>query len=287
MLINENTKILIVGLGVIGGSYAKALSKKSIKVDCITKNQSDIDLALHEKCIARGSTFVNAELVSNADLVIFALYPHTFIEWIKNYQHLLKSGAIITDVTGVKNGLVQEIQTVLRKDVEFIACHPMAGRERSGFAFSDDNVFKGANFIITPIPQNTQNAIETAHSLGSLLGFEKISQLSVAEHDKMIAFLSQLTHCIAITLMNCNNTPDLESFTGDSFRDLTRIAKINDEMWSELFIWNKNELVNQIDNFIDHFEILKELILNEDKEHLRELMQNSTQRRTLFDKPLK
>lgn len=287
MLINENTKILIVGLGVIGGSYAKALSKKGIKVDCITKNQSDIDLALREKCIARGSIFVNPEFVSNADLVIFALYPHTFIEWIKDYQHMLKTGAIITDVTGVKNGLVQEIQSVLRKDIEFIACHPMAGRERSGFAFSDDNVFKGANFIITPVPQNTQNAIETAHSLGSLLGFEKISQLSVAEHDKMIAFLSQLTHCIAITLMNCNNTPDLESFTGDSFRDLTRIAKINDEMWSELFIWNKNELIDQIDNFIDHFEILKELILNEDKEHLRELMQNSTQRRTLFDKPLK
>lgn len=287
MIIDKNTNVLIVGLGVIGGSYAKALSKKGIKVNCITKNQSDIDLAMQENCIVKGSTVVDPELVNNADLVIFALYPHTFIQWIKDFQHLLKSGAIITDVTGVKNGLVQEIQSVLRKDVEFISCHPMAGRESSGFKFSDDNVFKGANFIITPLPQNTQNAIETASCLGSLLGFGKISQLSVSEHDKMIAFLSQLTHCIAITLMNCNNTPNLEAFTGDSFRDLTRIAKINDEMWSELFIWNKNELVDQIDNFIDHFESLKELIISEDKERLRELMQNSTQRRSLFDKSLK
>ena len=285
MIINQDTNVLIIGLGVIGGSYAKALHKNGIEVNCITKNQADIDLAMQENCIKQGSTVVDPTLVQNADIVIFALYPHTFIQWIKEYQHLLKSGAIITDVTGVKNGLVQEIQAILRKDIEFIACHPMAGRESSGFAFSDDNVFKGANFLITPIPQNTQNAIETAECLGRLLGFGKITSLSVSEHDKMIAFLSQLTHCIAITLMNCNNTPNLETFTGDSFRDLTRIAKINDEMWSELFIWNKNELVDQIDNFIAHFESLKESILNEDKQHLRELMQNSTQRRSLFDKP--
>lgn len=285
MEINQNTNILITGLGVMGGSYAKALSKQGLKVNCITKSQSDIDLALKTGCIYKGTVEIDPQMVGSADLVIFALYPHIFIDWIKENQHLLKAGAIITDVTGVKNGIVQDVQSILRKDVEFIACHPMAGRESSGFAYSDDNVFKGANFIITPTELNTENGISTARSLGTMLGFLKISELTPQEHDKMIAFLSQLTHCIAVTLMNCNNTPNLESYTGDSFRDLTRIAKINAEMWSELFIWNKNELAEQMDNFIEHFEYLKEAILSENKEHLRELMQNSTQRRSLFDKP--
>jgi prephenate dehydrogenase len=122
--------------------------------------------------------------------------------------------------------------------------------------------------------------------LANELGFARISLLSPAEHDSMIAFLSQLTHCIAVTLMNANQTPNLEKFTGDSFRDLTRIAKINDVMWSKLFISNKEALLKEMDAFSAEFNRLRNLLEQENSEGMREMMRLSTARRSLFDKPI-
>lgn len=286
MKITTNTKFLIVGLGVIGGSYAMALSEKGYSVSSITLDQKDVDYAKQKKIIEYGTTVVEEDLVKNSDVIIFALYPHTFLEWIEKYQKFFKAGALITDVTGVKCGIVSAVQEILRDDVEFISAHPMAGREMSGVEYSDNKVFLGANYIITPTSKNTNEAIETCKFLGEILGFTRISTLTPEEHDKIIAFLSQLTHCIAITLMNCNDTLNLEKYTGDSFRDLTRIAKINDKMWSELFSWNKSELVSEMDKFINEFNNLKEMIANDDIESVRAKMQNSAKRRLLFDKKI-
>ena len=161
----------------------------------------------------------------------------------------------------------------------------MAGRERSGVEFSDEKVFCGANYIVTPTEKNTPEAIEFCKSLGEELGFARISELTPKKHDEMIAFLSQLTHCIAVVLMTCNTTPDLERYTGDSFRDLTRIAKINDEMWSELFLENKEILLEQMKGFSDEFERFRKMLEDGDREGMRESMRLSTARRTLFDKP--
>lgn len=285
MKITDNTKFLIVGLGVIGGSYAKALSRHGFHVRCITLEQNDIDYAKEHKMIEYGSTTVEKELLEWADIIVFALYPHTFIDWIKEYQGLLRSGTLITDVTGVKSGIVSAVQSILRDDVEFISAHPMAGRERSGVEYSDDTVFKGANYIVTPTEKNTPEAIEICKQLGELLGFFRISELEPAEHDKMIAFLSQLTHCIAVTLMNCNHSENLEKYTGDSFRDLTRIAKINDKMWSELFLWNKDALLHEMDAFADELKNFRDMLQSEDVEGMREKMRRSSELRSKFDKP--
>lgn len=285
MKLDKDTKILIVGLGVIGGGYATALTEKGYRVRCITKEQCDVDYALKRGMVEYGTTRVEPELVGDADLVIFALYPTVFIEWIREYQHLFKSGAIITDVSGVKLSVVGEIQNMLRDDVEFISAHPMAGRERSGVEYSDPGVFKGANYIITPTERNTEEAISLCRAIGEELGFARISILSPKEHDEMIAFLSQLTHCIAVTLMTCNTSDGLEKYTGDSFRDLTRIAKINDAMWSELFLMNKDALLSEMDSFIGEFERLRKMIECGDREGMREMMRLSTTRRSLFDKP--
>ncbi|MBO5945354.1 MAG: prephenate dehydrogenase [Clostridia bacterium] len=276
--------ILIVGLGVIGGSYAKALTAKGYTVSTITKNKEDLDFALENGIVNTGSTSVDASLIENAKLIVFALYPTVFIDWIKENQDLFTPGTIITDVTGVKGCVVEEIQRILRDDVEFISAHPMAGRESSGVHYSDPGVFKGANYIITPTARNTHGAIELCRSLGEELGFSKISELSVEEHDKMIAFLSQLTHCIAVSLMTCNNADGLEKYTGDSFRDLTRIAKINDKMWSELFIMNKKPLLEEMQRFIDEFTRFRDMIERCDVDGLREKMRESTARRATFDK---
>ena len=283
--LTKDTKILIVGLGVIGGSYARALSRNGYSVRCITKEQKDVDYALSLGMIEQGSTEVTKETVEWADLVVFALYPHIFIEWIKEYQHLFRAGTLITDVTGVKSRIVDKVQSILRPDVEFIAAHPMAGRESSGVEYSDDRVFIGANYIITPTERNTPEAIEACRALGEVLGFARITELSPEEHDRMIAFLSQLTHCIAVTLMTANDSPMMEKYTGDSFRDLTRIAKINDVMWSELFLLNREALLSQMDAFADEFDRFRTMLREEDGEGMRDVMRRATARRMLFDKP--
>jgi len=285
MKLTKDTNILIVGLGVIGGGYARALTKQGFHVRCITKEQKDIDYALSLGMIESGTTEVDPVLIGNADLIVFALYPQVFVDWLRDYQHLFRPGTLITDVTGVKRSIVQTVQSLLREDVEFIAAHPMAGRERSGVEYSDDKVFQGANFIITPTEKNTPEAIALCYELGRLLGFARITELTPQKHDEMIAFLSQLTHCIAVTLMTCNDSPSLEEYTGDSFRDLTRIAKINDEMWSELFLLNRDELLRQMDCFAAEFSRFRYMLAMGDREGMREAMRLSTARRGRFDKP--
>ena len=219
-------------------------------------------------------------------IIIFALYPQTFIDWIKKYQHLFSPGTLITDVTGIKSSVVYTIQEMLREDVEYIPAHPMAGRERAGVEFADPAVFKGANYIVTPTEKNTREAVKICKRLGEELGFLRISELTPEAHDEMIAFLSQLTHVIAVVLMNCNDAEGLEKYTGDSFRDLTRIAKINDRMWSELFLKNKDALLAEMDRFICEFTEFRNLLATDDGKRMREKMRSSTARRSLFDKPV-
>ncbi len=284
MKLIKKLNILIVGLGLLGGSYAKGLKKLGFQVNAITKEQSSIDFALEHGIIDYGTTEIEPEIIADADIVIFALYPHIFKEWIKMNQQYFKSGAIITDVTGVKSCIVYDIQNMLRSDVEFIAAHPMAGKETSGVENSDDAIFKGANYIVVPTEKNTNEAIELCANLGELLGFSKVAVLSVEKHDRMIAFLSQLTHCIAVSLMCSNDDPDLVEYTGDSFRDLTRIANINDEMWSELFLSNKEVLLEQMDIYRDTFDKLYNFINNDDRDGMRDMMRLSTARRREFNK---
>lgn len=284
MKITKNTNILIIGLGLIGGSYAKALKKKGFKVNAIDKNQESISYGLKNKIIDNGFTEVEKEIIQTADLIIFTLYPNVFIEWIKEYGKFISSKTVVTDVTGVKGGVVETIQSLLPNGVEFISAHPMAGRETSGVQNSNEEIFKNANYIVVPTDKNTEENILMCEELGAILGFSKISRLSVEEHDEMIGFLSQLTHCIAISLMTCNDSEHLVKYTGDSFRDLTRIAKINENMWTELFLLNKEALINQMDIFIKEFSDFRLLLVNGEDEKIKEKMRLSTKRRKYFDK---
>lgn len=280
----KDMNILIVGLGLMGGSYAMALKKQGIKVNAITKEQDSIDYAIENGIIDKGSTEIDADMIGEADLVVFALYPNVFKKWIESNQHLFKPGCIITDVTGVKTSVVYDIQKILRDDVEFIAAHPMAGREVYGVRNSDPSIFEKANYIVTPTEKNTSEAIRLCKELGEMLGFLRVSALSPEEHDEVIGFVSQLTHCIAITLMTCNEKENLEKYTGDSFRDLTRIARINEDMWSELFMMNKAALLTQMDMFEERFIDLRKMIRTDNVEGIKEMMRHSTKRRALFDK---
>ncbi|MBR3978782.1 MAG: prephenate dehydrogenase/arogenate dehydrogenase family protein [Oscillospiraceae bacterium] len=283
-MINNAKKILIVGLGLLGGSYAMALKKKGYTVTAIDVNPQSIDYALTNQLIDSGATTADPKLIADADIIVFALYPHTFTRWVKDHGHLIQPGTVVTDVTGVKSCIVYEVQDLLPEGVEFIAAHPMAGRELSGVENSDDSIFRGANYIVVPTDKNTFSAIELCKSLGQELGFKDVSLLPPEKHDEMIGFLSQLTHCIAVSLMCASDDPNLEKYTGDSFRDLTRIANINDEMWSELFLANRDCLLSQMDRYRNAFDRLYNCVKNADREEMRSMMRFSSERRRNFNK---
>lgn len=277
-------KILIVGLGLIGGSYAQGLKSKGYYVAAISNNPDDLKYAIEHHIIDEGTTEVTKEYLEKFHLIIFALYPKVFVEWIHTYGNMIADDTIITDVTGIKSAIVDQINQALRPSIEFIPAHPMAGKEVSGVQNADYNIFKSANYIITPTSNNTKKGLDVARAIGEELEFNHISLLSPQEHDQMIAFLSQLTHCIAVSLMCSQASEHLVEYTGDSFRDLTRIARINENMWSELFIMNKNELLSQIDLFLKQFVDLRNAIQDENIEKIKEMMILSTERRSYFDK---
>ena len=284
MTLDKDTRFLIVGLGLLGGSYAKALKKQGFSVEAVTRSQSTIDYALEQGIIDGGAAFPDPEIIGRADFVVLAMYPQTLLDWVKAHQRYFKPGALITDVTGVKTCVVEPVQQMLRPDVEFIAAHPMAGRETLGVRNADDSIFRGANYIVTPTEKNTPQAIEACEELGRVLGFARVSRLTPEKHDEMIGFVSQLTHAIAVALMTCNDIEGLEKYTGDSFRDLTRIAKINDEMWSELFLANREALLEQMDQFTAQFAVMRQQLAAGDREGMRDVMRRSTVRRKALEK---
>ncbi len=282
--LDKSKSVLIIGLGLLGGSYAMALKKKGYRVTAITKEKSSIEYAINNGIIDEGSTEIDKRLIEEASLIVFALYPKVFTEWIKENGSLIKEGSLVTDVTGVKGCIVDEIQANLPDGVEFISAHPMAGREVSGVEHSDDTIFKNANYIVVPTEKNTCEGVALCKALGEELGFSRISLLSPEKHDEMIAFLSQLTHCIAVSLMCSSDDENLVKFTGDSFRDLTRIANINDEMWSELFLLNRDALLSAMDSYRTAFDRLYNTVKEGKREEMREMMRLSTERRKRFNK---
>jgi prephenate dehydrogenase len=283
MTLDKNKKILIVGLGLIGGSYAAALSRAGYTVGGIDCSAQTVEYALSNGMITSGSVQVTADYVGQFDIVVFALYPHIMLEWTEEYGAYMKEGALVTDVTGVKSAVVYRMQELLGDDAEFVGAHPMAGREVGGIQNASAELFCGANYIVTPTERNTEEKILVCEAIGHAIGSGKISRLAPEKHDEMIGFLSQLTHAIAVALMTSKDSSHLLDYTGDSFRDLTRIAKINENMWTELFLLNKQELLAQMDLFLGRFGELRSALLREDKESLKQMMRLSTKSRELFD----
>ncbi len=276
--------ILIVGLGLLGGKYAQVLSGKGYPVWGIDRDPEAVRWALERAYIARGAAENFEELVTGAQRIVFALYPTAFLEWVKAYGHLIQPGTLITDVSGVKRGVVDPVQELLPEGVEFIASHPMAGRESSGITHSAEVDFAPANFIVTPTARNTPEAIAWCQDLARTLGFAHITTLTVAEHDRMIGYVSQLCHAIAVSLMCASDNSRLAEYTGDSFRDLTRIARINEKLWAELFLWNRDNLIGEIDMFDAAMQKLRTCLAEGDREGLEEMFRLSTVRRAAFDK---
>lgn len=281
----KQREFCIVGLGLLGGSYAIALTNAGCRVTAVDVRAEALDYARGQGWIAEGALPEQAEaLLGRAEVIVLGLYPQDVVPWVQQFQPFFQPGVLLTDVCGVKRAVVERVQDVLRPDAELIACHPMAGKEVSGVEYADCAIFRPANFLITPTEKNSAEAIAFAHELGRTLGFAHITELSCARHDEMIGYVSQLTHAIAVALMNANDDPELPLTTGDSFRDLTRIAKINDKLWSELFLENSDLLIQEIDRFSAELGKLRTALEQEDKDALCTMFRASTARRKLFDR---
>ena len=274
----------IIGLGLMGASFAKRLSPQKDKtIYGIDQNEQTIQTALELNIIKEGSTDPG-KLIKKCNLIILALYPTMIKPWIVENQQYLESGTILMDISGVKTNIVEPVQAILREDLELISIHPMCGRESRGIDFAQADIFDNANYITVPTNKNTPKAIEAAKQLGKDLRVKNISILSCEEHDRMIGFLSQLTHVIAVSLMNTHDNSHLVEYTGDSFRDLTRIATINEDLWSELFLLNKDILLDEIDQFLNATKHFRDSLEKEDINEMKRLFIQSTNRRKLFNK---
>ena len=273
-------KITIVGLGIIGGSYAKGLSMKGYEVYGVDKDLDTITYAMENGFIKHGELTPN-NLIPMADVVIIGLYPNAIIPFIKENISLFKDGQVVTDVCGVKGPICYEA-TKLLGDTLFVGSHPMAGREKIGIKFADEKIFKGTNFLICPINDTNPIAVEKVKEIVTALEFGKIHEITPEFHDEMIAYTSQLTHAIAVSLVNISNTLETQKFIGDSYRDLTRIAMINEKLWSELFLDNKDALINEIEMFQNELDSVKNAISNGDLKILEDKFISSRKKREVM-----
>ena len=271
--------ITIVGLGLIGGSYAEALKSLNPKnLWAIDIDEETLRYAEDKGMIDKGYTS-GEEPLKNSDIVIISLYPDHTLEFINNNMKHFKDDAIITDAVGIKENIIQNINEVLRDDLDFIGGHPMAGKETSGVKSASKDIFQGANYIITPTDNNKKENIDVVEDMARKMGFTKIVKIDPRKHDEIIAFTSQLPHVIAITMMNCNYIDNVNSFTGGSFNDVTRIAKINSSLWTELMIENDEHILAQIDLFQNYMTKMRNFIENKDHNSLKEILEESNKRK--------
>lgn len=283
----EELTVTIVGLGVIGAAFAQSFRKIGIKtIYGIDIDEETIKKAEEKNMINKGF-LETREPLQKSDLVIITLYPNIvksfFVNNIKNF----KENVIITDVIGIKGKIIKEIKPIIEKsekNIDFVFGHPMAGREKRGIDFADSKVFQNANYILIKDKKNKKENLELLSEIIKKMGFKSVSFLTAEEHDEIIAFTSQLTHAIAVSLVNSDNQKyDTNRFIGDSYRDLTRIAKINEDLWSELFLGNKENLLKMIQQFENELDIIKEALKNNDIGTLKEQFIISTRRRENID----
>ena len=272
-------KILIVGLGLIGGAYAKKLTELGHIVYGSNHRQKSIDFAIENKYIKEGN-IDPTNYIKNVNLIILGTYPSHILDFINKYKHLFTKDLVITDVCGVKSKYLLEA-TNNSLPATYLSHHPMAGREKKGIEFSHLVSFDQANYIITTVNnyKYSDYAYNMINNLGVELGFKNIKELNYLDHDFMIGYTSQLAHAIAVSLVNSDTKENTKYFIGDSYRDLTRIAMINEVMWTELFLENKDFLIQNIDNFMNELQKIRDAIKNNDTETLKELFIKSTNRR--------
>jgi prephenate dehydrogenase len=272
--------ITVVGLGLIGGSLAMALK------DLKPKNLWGIDIekstieAAEKKCIIhKGYTKPEIPL-KHSDIVIIALYPNLTEKFVKDNIKNFKKGAIITDVAGIKENLVNNINSFIPKSLDFIGGHPMAGSENKGLSFASKDIFNDANYIITPVEKNREENIKILESIAKKIGCKNVVRITPKAHDEIIAFTSHLTHVLAVALINSDIlNVETSLFIAGSFKDGTRVADINSSLWVELLTSNRKNIINKIEVFEEKIETIKNAIKENNKSIIKSEFEKASLRR--------
>lgn len=268
-------KIAIVGLGLIGGSLAKAIKKNTEDtVYGIDISDTTVAAALSEEAVDYP---LEADRLDICDLVIVALHPQETIDFILGHKDRFKKGGIVIDCCGVKQSIVDAVEKPLADaGVRFLGCHPMAGREFSGFTYSLDNLFEKASFIMTPTDDTKMSTVQEISAFAYRIGFAKCVVSSPSEHDEIIAFTSQLAHVVSSAYIKSPTLDKKSGFSAGSFKDLTRVAKLNADMWTTLFLMNSGSLAAELDHIIKELTAYRDCIANGDRELLHELLSEGT-----------
>lgn len=268
-----NMNIAVVGLGLIGGSFCKTLKKHTFhRIMGIDRDPETIQKAL--ECGAIDEE-IPPERLSEANLVIICLYPEAIVEFVEQNAGFFKKGGIVTDSCGVKEYVVSKCTSVLDKEgVIFVGTHPMAGREFSGFDYATDDLFEGASYIITPSEATPQIAVDLLQTLAGSLGFGKAVVSTPKRHDEIIAYTSQLAHVVSNAYVKSPTMLNFDGFSAGSFQDLTRVAKLNEYMWSELFMCNREALLKEIDCILERITEYRDAIRENDLDRLIEILRD-------------
>ena len=265
--------IAVVGLGLIGGSFCKSLKKHTFhNIMGIDNNDETISKALETGAIDEEIT---PDRLSEVNLTIVCLYPEEIVKFVKENADNFKKGSIVIDSCGVKEYVVKECTPVLEeKGVIFVGTHPMAGREFSGFDYSTDNLFDGASFIITPTDNTPQIAVDLLQTLAGSIGFGKAVVSTPEKHDEVIAYTSQLAHVVSNAYVKSPVLLNYDGFSAGSFQDLTRVAKLNEYMWSSLFLCNKEALLREINCILEHITEYRDALVDNDAQRLTEILRD-------------
>ncbi|MBR1423525.1 MAG: prephenate dehydrogenase/arogenate dehydrogenase family protein [Ruminococcus sp.] len=273
-------KIGVVGLGLIGGSIAKSIKKNTSHV-CFGY---DIDRAATAGALAQEAIDdeLTAENITACDIIIVCLHPKQTIDYIVDNADVFGKNTILIDTCGVKREIVSAVDDVCaEKGIAFVGCHPMAGREFSGFAYSVDNLFERASFIITTTEKTQIGAVSKVSSLAKEMGFARVVISTPEEHDKVIAFTSQLAHIVSSSYVKSPSLLKQSGFSAGSFKDLTRVAKLNEDMWTELFLMNREPLTDEIDHIIARLTEYRDAISGSDADKLRSLLRDGRELKEL------
>lgn len=264
-------KISIIGLGLIGGSLAKTIKKNtSHTVYGFDTNDAAMNLALNDI-----DGVASKKKIGESDVVFVCLHPSATIEYIRQNADVFSKKTIVCDVCGVKSEIVKNTETLLlEKGVTFIGTHPMAGREFSGYEYSLDNLFDNAYFIITPTDKTPQDKTRLIENLAYEMSFKKVVISTCKEHDAIIAYTSQLAHVVSNAYVKSPSLLKERGFSAGSFLDLTRVARLNEDMWTELFLMNREPLLFEIEKIIDNLKEYEKAIKNSDSKYLKKLLKD-------------
>lgn len=268
-------KIGIVGLGLIGGSLARALTDSGKhEIFGLDRNRSSL---LAAKMVGAIKDEINGDNIGTMDMIFIALYPQATVDFVDEYASKIKKGAIVTDCGGVKRPICAPCEKLAEENgFIFIGAHPMAGTQFSGFNASRGNLFRNATMIVTPKENTDIRILEKLKNVLDDAGFGAINFTTAEEHDKVIAFTSQLPHIISNAYVKSRTAVKQKGFSAGSYKDLTRVSKLNEAMWTELFFENKDNLCEEIDFLVERLSEYSTALKNNDKEGLVALLKEGT-----------